>query len=912
MQDSSLKYYILVEGAEKGAAAFKLVGNAAKQAAGAVGATSGAVSGGTKSIKQLGDTTEKTGNQTKRATIAQEGYFYHIAKTTVQSALVNKGFMVMVESMGKAVQQVDLMKNFPASMGALGLSTQDASASLLKLRDYVATIGGDLVEATTSVMRFAEVTKNIKVATAEFVGVKNAIIAGGAGAEVQKNALEQLTQSYSRGKAQLIEWRSMMVAMPAQLNQVAKAMNFPNAQMLGEALTSDKVSMQDFMTELTKLSTGTGPIAKQAIARMQGIQFAVSMFKNAITNGLAAIYQAVGRNNIIAFFDILTGIVKTLAEWTVVLINGLIKLFNFVSGLFGGIQISNITGETGEINSNLDSGADAAGDLGSGLDDAASSAEKLNKSLASFDKMNVLADKTTSGSGKKDDTSAGGAGSLNPADTAALEAIFDNIGGKLREASEGARIFAGIIASFLGIKFAQGLMDQFNGLIKTIKTTSENIDNIKKNIKNLKDDFVDMGKAADNAMEKAGKSIGKSAGTLGNVIASAIGGVIGALSTTVGPAIAGVFTAAAAALGISVGALVAIVVVAIAAIVALVWLIWTNWETIWWAIRTAFSTFWGWMVSLWNTIYDIFVVPLKKLADFIYNLFIFVVAIVAMALELIFKIVVGAITLIYNVLKTIASWVYDNVIKPVVDFFVFLWETIIGVFQAAWNFIYTNILEPVGMWIFSNVISPIINFFKAMWETVSGFVGGFIQSVKNFLSPITTWINDNIITPIAGFFTGLWDGIKSGLSTMMDGLKTLWEGIGEIFKIPINTIIKAINWAIRQMNKVKVPTWVPVIGGKGVNISEISEIGDTAELATGGVVSQPTSAIVGESGAEAIVPLENNTEWIDKLAAKINANGGSGQPIQLTIQIGEERIASKLINLINEKSQMSGRNMILV
>lgn len=49
--------------------------------------------------------------------------------------------------------------------------------------------------------------------------------------------------------------------------------------------------------------------------------------------------------------------------------------------------------------------------------------------------------------------------------------------------------------------------------------------------------------------------------------------------------------------------------------------------------------------------------------------------------------------------------------------------------------------------------------------------------------------------------------------------------------------------------------------------------------------------------------LENNTECIDKLAAKINANGGgnNSQPIQLTVQIGEEKIASQIINLINEK-----------
>jgi hypothetical protein len=71
-------------------------------------------------------------------------------------------------------------------------------------------------------------------------------------------------------------------------------------------------------------------------------------------------------------------------------------------------------------------------------------------------------------------------------------------------------------------------------------------------------------------------------------------------------------------------------------------------------------------------------------------------------------------------------------------------------------------------------------------------------------------------------------------------------------------------------------------------------------------------AIIGESGSEAVMPLENNTEWIDTLASKLNNKQGDGQPVQLVVQIGEEKVASKLIDLINEKTNMSGRNVIYV
>lgn len=54
----------------------------------------------------------------------------------------------------------------------------------------------------------------------------------------------------------------------------------------------------------------------------------------------------------------------------------------------------------------------------------------------------------------------------------------------------------------------------------------------------------------------------------------------------------------------------------------------------------------------------------------------------------------------------------------------------------------------------------------------------------------------------------------------------------------------------------------------GVNISKINEL-KIPRLAKGGIVNQPTQAIIGEAGKEAVVPLENNTEWMDAWADKV-------------------------------------------
>lgn len=133
-----------------------------------------------------------------------------------------------------------------------------------------------------------------------------------------------------------------------------------------------------------------------------------------------------------------------------------------------------------------------------------------------------------------------------------------------------------------------------------------------------------------------------------------------------------------------------------------------------------------------------------------------------------------------------------------------------------------------------------------------------------------------IIQGVAKVFKGIFTG---DMKTTLEGFKQIFKGIFDslwsIAKAPINLIIRGINALISGINKISfdVPSWVPGIGGKklGFNVPKIPL------LARGTVVSTPTPAIIGEAGAEAVVPLENNLEWLDKmasmLASKIGGNG---------------------------------------
>lgn len=132
---------------------------------------------------------------------------------------------------------------------------------------------------------------------------------------------------------------------------------------------------------------------------------------------------------------------------------------------------------------------------------------------------------------------------------------------------------------------------------------------------------------------------------------------------------------------------------------------------------------------------------------------------------------------------------------------------------------------------FSAVANVITKVFKVAFEALQPVIENF----QGFLS--------GVIEFITGVFTGnwgkAWEGVKNIFSNIINGL-------GNIFKTPINFIIKGINAFIRGLNKIQIPDWVPLVGGKGFNIGEIPL------LAKGGNITMSGAAVVGEAGPEII------------------------------------------------------------
>ena len=266
-------------------------------------------------------------------------------------------------------------------------------------------------------------------------------------------------------------------------------------------------------------------------------------------------------------------------------------------------------------------------------------------------------------------------------------------------------------------------------------------------------------------------------------------------------------------------------------------------------------------------------------------------------IELVIQLVIHLPEIIIGLIEAIPKIVV-SIAQALVEAGPKIWEAFTEIFSKAWTKI-QEIFAKVGEW-FTNMFSKAWEGIKGIWNNVVGFFQGIWDGICGVFSAVGNWFKGvfegawngikGIWNGVTGFFKGIWDGIVgifqgvgewfsniwnsavSGVKNAWNGIKewfsNLWNGIWTVIKTPINWIIGAINCIIDGLNMISIdiPDWVPFIGGQhwGFDLDHI------AELAEGGVVDRPTPAIFGERGAEAVVPLENNTGWINRIAKQIH------------------------------------------
>ena len=148
------------------------------------------------------------------------------------------------------------------------------------------------------------------------------------------------------------------------------------------------------------------------------------------------------------------------------------------------------------------------------------------------------------------------------------------------------------------------------------------------------------------------------------------------------------------------------------------------------------------------------------------------------------------------------------------------------------------------------LVDAAIQLFMGLVMAVPQILGGLIQAFGTLVGNL--W---NGITQMFGQFAANFGNFIGGIfKNAINGVLTFIENI-------INGPIDIINGFIGVIND--------AFGWIGVNLGKIDRI-NLPRLATGGIAMSATTAIIGEQGKEAVLPLENNTDnWAGLLATTL-------------------------------------------
>lgn len=164
----------------------------------------------------------------------------------------------------------------------------------------------------------------------------------------------------------------------------------------------------------------------------------------------------------------------------------------------------------------------------------------------------------------------------------------------------------------------------------------------------------------------------------------------------------------------------------------------------------------------------------------------------------------------------------------------------------------TGVALPLGVALIAAGAVGLVTVAALNKDAIANWISEAWAKVKNF------W--NNSIKPI---FTKEW--WKKKFDTIKQGMKDALNGVIDIIERTINSVVSKLN-----SFRISIPDWVPKYGGAslGFNIP----YAHIPRLAKGGIVNNPGTGrivTVGEAGAEAILPLQNNTEWMDVLVDKV-------------------------------------------
>lgn len=255
-------------------------------------------------------------------------------------------------------------------------------------------------------------------------------------------------------------------------------------------------------------------------------------------------------------------------------------------------------------------------------------------------------------------------------------------------------------------------------------------------------------------------------------------------------------------------------------------------------------------------------------------------------------------------------------------------EWLLPAIQGLWKYL-TEYLFPA----ISSMLAPALDGLRAGLDTIRDAFQQNSDKLKPLIELVQTlvaWARDNLAPVIGGILGKAFEILGWAIGKLIEGIAWLVEKFGQLWewgskRIPaafdtmrkrseeilgffrdkfggiFNFITTPFRKAFEVVSKLwnmtigklswTVPDWVPGIGGNQISAPKLPE--SLPMLATGGIVTRPTVAMIGERGAEAVIPLNQLGRY-------------GGVTINISGALDPEAVARQIQTLIRRSELRAG------
>lgn len=302
--------------------------------------------------------------------------------------------------------------------------------------------------------------------------------------------------------------------------------------------------------------------------------------------------------------------------------------------------------------------------------------------------------------------------------------------------------------------------------------------------------------------------------------------------------------------------------------------------------------------AVWNFLYNGII---KPVIDFIVAYF----NIVGAIWNYIMQWIIALATLAWN-------FIYANVIKPIIDLIIAYFNFWAGIFQGVMNFI-VSIATAAWNWIYNSVIKPVFNGIVAAGQWMQGVIGG----IWNWISSVASGVWNNVANfargawngivgvwnQVYGFFSGIAGHIGSAIGGAFNGLAGAASGAFNGVK---SAVVGAINWVIDKINGA-----IDAVNSVADKIPGAPKLGHLGRLASGTPSFAGGLTMVGERGPE-IAALPQGTRVMSATATRqaLGDSGGGRTTYNIDkVELGTAEAVREFFNINANDNELAQRGL---